>query len=384
MILVGMLLAGCGGAVPEREGAGAGQATDLPTAAVTGATAAPATAVSSADLGRIAPSDPHIRYTGRVDLSNPARAVFDWPGVTIEASFEGTSLAVLLEDGRNSYNVTLDGQSSVLQTRAGQRSYPLAQGLRDGTHHVRLTKRTESIVGSAAFLGFELDGGRGLVVPPPPAPRRIEFIGDSITTGYGVEGGSPTCTFSAATQNIGATYAAVTAQALDAEYAVVAFSGLGIVRNYNASDKFSDGTMYSYFQQTLAAKPESLWDFSRWTPDAVVINLGTNDFSTRPHPEGEVFLRGYTDLIGLVRNRYPTAHIFAIGGPVMMDPAEATIQSAVVQMEAVLGDGRVHYVPLSDTLIMPDDYGCDWHPNAAGHQKMADQLIPALRAQLGW
>ena len=41
--------------------------------------------------------------------------------------------------------------------------------------------------------------------------RRIEFIGDSITAGYGVEGSSPTCVYSPETENAALTYAAQTA-----------------------------------------------------------------------------------------------------------------------------------------------------------------------------
>ena len=64
-----------------------------------------------------------------IDFSDPKRPRFDWPAVTIEAAFEGSSIAALLEDGLNSYNVTIDGQTSVLRTKPGQTRYPLAQGL---------------------------------------------------------------------------------------------------------------------------------------------------------------------------------------------------------------------------------------------------------------
>lgn len=379
-----LALVACGGneTVESAPLSAAPQSSAIPTAtAVPSPTPAPTTDVTS---GRIPPTDPNIRYIGRVDFSNPLRPAFDWPAVTIEAIFEGTAVDVLLEDGRNSYNVTLDGEQFVLQTRTGQTVYPLGAGLAEGRHTVRLTKRTEPLIGTAVFLGFQLDPGRGLAPLPPAPPRRIEFIGDSITTGYGNEGATATCDFSAATENGEMTYAAMTARQLNAEYAVIAYSGLGIVRNYNDVEKTSRGTMYTLFQQTLANERNALWDFGRWTPDAVVINLGTNDFSTTPHPEGEVFLDGYTNLIGFVRSRYPQAHIFAVAGPVMADPAAAMIQSAVAQVRQMLNDERVHYVALEDTLLRPDDYGCDWHPNVSGHKKMADQLVPAVAGIMGW
>jgi len=336
--------------------------------------------------GAIPAGDPHIRYTGRFDFNDPRGPRYDWPAVMIEAAFEGTSIAAFIDDeGGNSYDVNIDGQTSVLHTVPGQTRYVLAEGLRGGEHNVRLVKRTETFYGTPQFLGFELDANRELLSLPHAPERRIEFIGDSITAGYGVEGTSPTCIFSKETENAARTYAAQTAGYFDADYHVIAVSGLGVVRNYNSEGAMSAGTMLSYYGRTLANETEENWNFAEWQPDAVVINLGTNDFSTTPHPAGEVFLQGYTNLIFKVRERYPETHIFTIAGPIMVGPAEDTIRSVVAQMNEVLGDERVYYVPIENTLELTDvDYGCDWHPNEHGQAKIAEQLIPAMSVVLGW
>jgi len=381
ILLLLILLAACG------ESSDPLATIDVPAAAPnTPLSSQPTATVPAAQSqGRISAADPRIRYTGRIDFSDPARPAFDWPAVTIEAAFEGTSLVVLLEDGQNIYNVTVDGQDSVLHTRPGENRIVIAEGLADDRHTFRMSKRTETFYGTPVFLGFELDAGRDLTSLPPAPERRIEFIGDSITAGYGSEGNSPTCTFSKGTENVELTYAAVTAGELEAGYTIIAVSGVGIVRNYNTADKMSPGTMLTYYDLTTTDRDSQEWDFNRWVPDAVVINLGTNDFSTNPHPAGEVFLQGYTELIIKVRNRYPNAHIFAMAGPIMVDPAEDTIRSVVTQMREILNDDRVHFVKIEDNLeLSGTDYGCDWHPNASGHQKIAEQLIPRMREELNW
>ncbi len=337
------------------------------------------------DTGLITPDNQLIRYTGRIDFSDPRRPRFDWPAVTIEAAFEGSSLTLLLEDGKNSYDVLIDGRPSVLRTSPGQTRYPLAQGLGGGEHRLQLTKRTETFYGTPAFLGFELDAGSQLRALPREKERRIEFIGDSITAGYGVEGQSPTCVYSPETENAALTYAAQTAEQLDAAYSIAAISGVGVVRNYNSDGGMSAGTMLTYYGRTLANEAVEDWVFTDWVPDAVVINLGTNDFSTTPHPAGEVFLSGYTNLIFKVRERNPEAHIFAVAGPLMVGPAEDTIRSVVTQMNERLGDERVHFVPIENRLeLTAVDFGCDWHPNESGQAKIAAQLAPAMAGVLGW
>ena len=43
----------------------------------------------------ISPTDPKIQYTGRISFTNPERPAWNFPGVQIIASFEGTSLRMI-------------------------------------------------------------------------------------------------------------------------------------------------------------------------------------------------------------------------------------------------------------------------------------------------
>lgn len=344
-------------------------------------TAAP---IVPAESTSFAADDERIRTVGRFDFGDPEKPAFDWSAVGIEFAFSGTSLTIFLEDGRNSYNVIVDGRSHVLKTEPGQDAYLVADGLAEGNHQFRITKRTEAYVGAAVFKGGQIDGG-ALKRLPAPAQRRLEFIGDSITTGYGNEGESPDCWFTPDTQNAEKSYAAVTAKALDAQYALIALSGLGVIRNLRADSDVSSQTAIDFIDRALGLNPFVVWSPEQETPDAVVINLGTNDYSSLPFPADEDFVEAYVALIRAVRARYPQAHIFAVAGPLMLGPAPRVIESSVEQYRAAANDVLVTYVLIEDNLERSaKDFGCDWHPNEHGHQKIAAQLAPVIADQLGW
>ncbi len=327
------------------------------------------------------PADhPAIKYIGRFDFSDPQQPRFDWPGSTVEVRFTGSAISVLLEDTSNWYNVYLDDRSFVLPTVYSEDNYLLGSNLEEGEHVLRLTKRTEAGVGLGTFRGVSILSNGELLDPAPDAPRKIEFIGDSITTGYGTEGNSGTCDFSARTQNVEQTYAAQTARELGAEVMITAKSGIGAVRNYADANTTSSETMATLYPRSIAKEANTVWDFSRWQPDVVVVNLGTNDFSTQPQPPQETFIAGYVDFLRTIRSNYPRAHIFVIAGPVMQPPANTYIENTVDRMN----DNRVHFVLIENTLSYDTDYGCDWHPNEAGQTKIAQQLIPAIRDVMGW
>lgn len=327
---------------------------------------------------------PHISYIGRFNFTNEAAPTFDWPGVTIEAAFTGPAITLLLEDGNNLYNLYIDGQESLLWTYAGQTEYPIATGLDESVHTVRLVKRTEFDGAVGTFRGFHLPAG-GSIQPAPARPsRRIEFIGDSITAGYGVEGDSPTCSYSSLTQNIEQTYAGMLGRALEAEVMTTAISGLGVIRNYNDPGQISEEPMIVRYERAIADDPVFTWDFRYWKPDLVVINLGTNDFSTDPRPSAAIFTQAYIDLLNTIRRHYPLTPILAVAPPIIQEPAAAYIETAVAYMKDTQHDDNVHFFYPQANLVVPNDYGCDYHPNIAGQQKIADQLFPVIQDVMDW
>jgi len=341
-----------------------------------------ATPGAGSDAGLVpdASLEPAVRFVGRMDTRDPAGPRFAWSGTGVVASFSGTTLTLRLDDtGSNQFTVVLDGElAPTLVTTAGPNDYVLASELAPGAHQVEVYRRTEASFGPTQFLGFDF-GAEGELLPPPPVSRRIEIIGDSVSAGYGNEGVLP-CGFTADTENHYLTYGAIAARALGAELSTVAWSGKGVVYNY---DTDVNEPMPALYGRTLPQDPTSTYDFAI-QPDVVLINLGTNDFSTDGDPGTELFGGEYSALLTRVRAAYPEAFILATVGPLLagedLTAARAGIAAGV---DAFVAAGGSNVRALEMNVPNGNPPGCDYHPNLETHQAMADVIVAELQSELG-
>jgi lysophospholipase L1-like esterase len=323
-----------------------------------------------------------VHFIGRFDRSDGSGPRFAWPGSAIAARFEGTGISIdLADEGTNYFAVVIDGGApSVIATQAGQTTYELAAGLGDGAHDVWIQKRTESFFGAVRFLGLTPAAGRALVPSPPPFDRRIEFVGDSITCGYGNADEAP-CRFSPATEDGYMSYGAIAARNLNAASVNICYSGIGVLRDYGGS---TEDQMPRKFERIFADDPASAWDFST-NPDVVVINLGTNDFATGD--PGQAYVEAMNGFVEQVRGHYPDAFIvLAVGsmlGGEQLSAATAYL-GQVLDAQTSAGDAKVRFVDLGQQNPDVDGVGCDWHPSVATDQKMAQRLELAIRRLTGW
>jgi hypothetical protein len=274
----------------------------------------------------------HLLYSGRIDFTDPKAPTFSAPGVLVSAKFTGVSVSVLLGDafkGINYANVVVDGTPYKVRPERSRDEYLVVSDLSYGEHTVELSKRTEASQGQMTFKGFKF-GGTPLPAPARPK-RRIEIIGDSISCGSGDEAyaGSAECDDAMAYENATVTYGAVLARNLDAEYYITAVSGIGAIRNYNCADP---NTMPKVYERLFLEQPDSpAWDTSRFVPDAIIVALGTNDFSPdncrQPplsvpcDPENyDLFISTLSEFVGsTLRGYYPKAHIFLTSSPLLGD-----------------------------------------------------------------
>ena len=389
MVAVAASSGGAGGTSGTSAGSDTGGTVATTTTAsgaggVSSSTGGASSGVSSSGgtAGTGGDGEARVRFVGRVDQSDPEGPRFAWSGSGVVAAFEGSSVSVSLDDSsENQFTVLIDGElMPKLAAQAGTHDYVLAGSLATGPHRVELYRRTEASFGVTRFLGFDFGSAGRLLAPPAAQGRRIEIIGDSISCGYGNEGTSATCGFSAETENHYETYGAIAARELDAEVVTVAWSGKGVIYNYG-DDKTDP--MPALYTRALPDDPSSAWDFSL-VPDAVVINLGTNDFSTEDDPSLPDFQEAYVDLLREVRSRYPEALLLCTVGPLLygqdLTDARAGIAAAV---DAFEGEGDTN-VRVWEMDISNDAPGCDYHPSLATHRAMGEALAAELRASLAW
>jgi len=329
----------------------------------------------------------NIKYEGRI-LYNPDAAVLSWPGTSVTLNFKGKEVSAILQDldSANYYNVIVDNKVvSKLHIEKIKRSYLLASGLAEGNHTVQLFKRTEWDKGKTLFFGFETPDNTKLLPPSAPKKRKIEFYGNSITCGYAIEDASGKDRWFGYFQNNYLTYAALTARHFDAQYQCIAKSGIGIMVSWFPL------IMPEMYNRTDATDSTSTWDFAKYTPDVVVINLFQNDswivkmhdnaefkhrFGTT-EPNEDFIIAAYKNFVATIRSKYPKASIICALGS-MDATREGSAWPGYVQKAATqLNDPKIY-------TCFFDYKNTGGHPNVDEQKVMADTLIKFIDRNIKW
>lgn len=315
-----------------------------------------------------------VHVGGRMVEAPDGNLSFGWPGTYIEGRFRGTSVRVRFDASADHIRLSIDGVERRLFRAPGLVDTVLS-GLPMGEHLVRLDKLTESQTGASRFIAFETDG---TPLPPTPRPRQIEFIGDSFTVGYGNMSPTRECSGPQVHERTDTSraFGPIAAHVLDADYRINAFSGFGVVRNYDGAAPGQNlPLLYARAIPGDAAHPAS---DAGWRPQTIVVNLGGNDYSTALKP-GEVwadadalkaaYRRGYAAFVTMLAARQPQAHFILMG----TDPFFADVSMVAAQLEAAL-PGRVTVLHFSGL----DLGGCHGHPSLADHRLLAGLVARAI------
>jgi lysophospholipase L1-like esterase len=320
---------------------------------------------------------------GRVRTTADGFVQYTWPGISFEGRFRGTGAGIVLDDLDNDYDVQIDGTTVATLVTPGRTTFWI-DGLPDTEHGVRLAKRTESPWAAGRFGGFVAAPGGAILARPRARSRQIEFIGDSFTAGYGNLSATRDCSGNGGVDrnsNADLAFGALTARSLGADYQINAYSGRGMVRNYNGS---SPGTDFrTYYDRALLHVDGDVWRKpDNWRPQVVVVGLGINDFSTPLNPgerwttEDELaaaYVTAYQGFLDKLRARYgPRTFIVVSATHLHNTPTFARSAQRIVQERNRRGDNRVRYWYYDDPGL--DRLGCDWHPSRNDHRIISGLL----------
>lgn len=328
-----------------------------------------------------------LRYQGRIIYQKDA-AIFSWSGNAVTVNFKGTGISATLQDldTANYYNVIIDGKViSKIHTEREKKSYVLAKGLSNKKHTLELFKRTEWFMGKTMFYGFETPNST-IILPPPAMPKRkIEFYGNSISCGYGMEDSSGNDSRNGYFQNNYETYGAITARHFNAQYSCIARSGIGILISWEPL------IMPEMYDRLDASDPHSKWDFRKYTPDVVVVNLFQNDcwltnMPTHPQfrfrfgntaPTPAAIVAAYRTFIQQLRSKYPSAHIICALGSMDAVREGSPWPGYIRQVVSQLKDKKIytHFFKYKNT---------PGHPKTSEQKIMAVSLINFIEKNIRW
>jgi hypothetical protein len=322
----------------------------------------------------------HISYVGRIDFSNPLKPKFWSPGVYIQARFKGASLEIAFNDEQadaNNYNyleIVIDDQKPFrIKANAKSNRVVVASNLSPGVHKVTICKDTESGMGYIEFLGFSCD--KLLSVKKPK--HKIEFIGDSITCGSGIDLSTSDCAKGKwfDEHNAYMSYGPITARQLNAQWQLTSVSGIGLI--HSCCDM--DIVMPQVFDKVMLRNDTLQWDFNKYIPDVVTICLGQNDGKQ----DSTIFCSAYVDFIHHIRAVYPDADIICLSSPMAGRELRPMLKKYITSVQQYMndhGDSKVY------DYIFPRSYndGCGGHPGMAQHQLIADQLTAYIKGLEKW
>ena len=300
---------------------------------------------------------------------------FCYPGTRFSIKFSGTDVSVLLKREAGYYVFSVDGGAykkfSTYGTGSGK--FLLAKGLPFGEHTVSVMLVSEGLFCNPEFYGFELNSGAKLLKYEIKKRVKIEFIGNSITCGYGNEASGREVPFSDSTSNFAKSFAGKTIENLNAVSMVVARSGIGIYKNFADKKSGSEYPMPKVYENALINDTLTAWDFSLWKPDIVVLGLGTNDLSENNY-DLEKFALSYVAFVKRIREHYPNAKIILLNSPMLHYQQSQDLMNTVANTKtamAVLQDFKIYRFDFQELSDDPADYGSDWHPSAKKSAEMA-------------
>ena len=309
-----------------------------------------------------APTSENVKALGRTMLTDDDMLWLAFSGSGAEFTFNGTKAEVVIAGDDNAEKPgNEDNQARIAIYVNGERvvddmidhaeeTYTVFESETPAECDVKIVKLSETANSTCAVKSITVDAEEG-IKPAEKKEHFIEFVGDSITCGYGIISGYSDGKKKVAEQQLPKYY-----------------------------DKL--GNSYGTFGGKRVSG--QAWDFTGYTPDAIVVNLGTNDASYTKNKEDRVqdYVDSYVEFLKKLRTNNPDAQIFCTLG-IMGQDLYPAVEQAVQNYTGETGDTKVTAMAF-DIQSQSDGYAADWHPTEATHEKASEKLVSEIKSVMGW
>lgn len=257
---------------------------------------------------------------------------------------------------------------------------------RDEMKHVWIIRDTQAMHDDPEnALDIHVLWSDGIFSPVERKKVRLEFVGDSLTSGEGLNGAVGSMAWNPGFMNASLSFPYLTAKMMNAEYRCVSESGWGVASSWDGNRAFVIPPYYEQVAGLLIGEKnrergaQDVYDFSSWRPDAVIVNLGTNDMNASAHTQEGLLRESIRAFLRMVRKDNPKAEVIWAYG-LHGHAGEAVIRDAVETYASETKDVHMRYLSLTDTA--PDEMGSREHPGLVAHARAAREIVSVLRERI--
>ncbi|NOU50037.1 SGNH/GDSL hydrolase family protein [Pseudoalteromonas sp. JBTF-M23] len=320
-----------------------------------------------------------VIYEGRVVKQyQQGHVSINWPGSNFKTKLNGNSLHVTMIGLGNQFDVMIDGvlHKKIVTDYSGQpQKFELFKALEPKIVEIEVVKRSEDTSNFSEILSFDVEGSLEGIWQQQ---KHILFIGDSISAGFGSESNKRECTWQEVqqTSNARLAFPYISSQMLESTLTQVSMSGLGLVRNWSGNQPHHTITHYL---DKAGALFEDNREFEDRFPNLIVIEVGTNDFSTDPQVHEpwqniqevkQAWIKRMVEFVGMIRARYPKQPIVFMPRPAYPYDFIIPATDEAISKLKVKGESDLYSHTFYSALS-----GCVWHPTEQEQKEIAEQLV---------
>lgn len=350
----------------------------------------------------------YYKILGRTDKTQYPLPLF-WHGSAIEVNVTGTELWIDVEvdfDSQEPWIATYinNVQVSRQMLTAGRHKICLFRSLSSETvKNIRFSRETQALSGDPnCHLLVHSFSSDGFFLPVSENALKLEFIGDSITSGEGTYGAHEETDWCSMWMSFSHTYGSMISADLDADYSIVSQGGWGVLSSWDNDPHCNIPSIYEKICGVSADAygAQKPYDFNSFKPDAIIVNLGTNDasafeqpahtdpvtgeiFNQLKNPDGtyeasclERFEQAVIAFLKMIRKHNETSKIVWVYGMLGYN-LTLPIADAITRYSKETGDYDVSFLQAPNTT--KETVGSLEHPGLKSHERAAGVLMEYLK-----